>query len=267
MSLAPYCRSSAPQFPSAQIPSIVFSPSCSWGDYTVPIINPHKMRSIKFSAESGRDLGRQLVSASFGRDTHAEVCEAVGREPFFVEFSCACGVAREGTFRGAAAILDAPPAQFVGRVEPDRAAVARGDECAVALKRPRAAARGDDARRARFKLAPQGARLGLAEVGFALGIYQLAGPAPFHLGHGVVEVEEGDAEQTRERAPHGRLARAHEARDDDASAGLHLSVTDSSSGKNSGKETATHSSAPSISVSPSAASAATAKAIAMRWSP
>ena len=78
-----------------------------------------------------------------------------------------------------------------------------------------------------------------------------------------VEVDQRQIKPPRELACDFAFAATHKTDDDDWSAGFHLTISDWSKSKNSGKETAADSE-PRISVSPSAIRAATEKAIAMR---
>lgn len=60
-------------------------------------------RPLAACVERGGYLCRQPFDAALGRDRHAQVGEAVGGEPLFVEPPGAFGVAREGAVGGAAA--------------------------------------------------------------------------------------------------------------------------------------------------------------------
>src|ERR1044071_889639 len=139
------------------------------------------------------------------------------------------------------------------------------DERAVRENGPRPAAERDDVRGLDCQSIAERCAFDFTKLRLAVFVNYHLRCAPFAFFDKLIQINHRAGESAGECCGDGRFARAHEARDDDWLCALaHLSITDSSNSKNSGKETPTHSLAPTISDSPSAMSAAIAKAIAMR---
>jgi len=159
--------------------------------------------------------------------------------------------------------FDPLPTQIERRIEPDTHAIVLVDQLTIDLRNPGATAERDHTLLAAFEELVQDLCFDRAKSRFAVFANKLGGGSSVLVRDHAVEVHHWQSEPARECACDCGFAATHKTDDDDWTGGFHRWISESSSLKNSGKETATDSE-PWISVSPSAMSAATEKAMAMR---
>ena len=155
------------------------------------------------------------------------------------------------------------PNRLKRRVEPDTWTTVLVDQIAICVFDPRAAAERDHTCLARLQQFAQCIRFDMRESGLAVFGDELGGSS---ASCAVIHSSRSTITTLRRRASARATLLLPQPIKPVMTIGrvsFHLCASDSSSGKNSGNEIATHS-APAISVSPSAIRAATEKAIAIR---